>query len=41
MGAMKGMLTAKGLAALPAGECASDPAPRGAGCLDVRKLAGG
>jgi len=35
------MLTAKGLAALPAGEWASDPAPRGAGCLDVRKLAGG
>lgn len=27
MGAMKGMLTAKGLAALPAGEWASDPAP--------------
>lgn len=41
MGAMKGMLTAKGLAALPVGEWASDPAPRGAGCLDVRKLAGG
>ncbi|WP_414495578.1 hypothetical protein [Stenotrophomonas maltophilia] len=41
MGASKGMLTAKGLAALPAGEWASDPAPRGAGCLDVRKLAGG
>ncbi|MBH1391854.1 hypothetical protein I5U25_02835 [Stenotrophomonas maltophilia] len=38
---MKGMLTAKGLAALPVGEWASDPAPRGAGCLDVRKLAGG
>ncbi|HEL4148282.1 TPA: hypothetical protein UM348_000981 [Stenotrophomonas maltophilia] len=35
------MLTAKGLAALPVGEWASDPAPRGAGCLDVRKLAGG
>lgn len=41
MGASKGMLTAKGLAALPTGEWASDPAPRGAGCLDVRKLAGG
>lgn len=41
MGAMKGMLTAKGLAALPVGEWASDPAPRGAGCLDVRKLTGG
>ena len=41
MGAMKGMLTAKGLAALPVGEWASDPAPRGTGCLDVRKLAGG
>jgi len=41
MGASKGMLTAKGLAALPVGEWASDPAPRGAGCLDVRKLAGG
>lgn len=41
MGASKGMLTAKGLAALPAGEWASDPAPRGAGCLDVRKLTGG
>ncbi|MBH1555316.1 hypothetical protein I5U12_14160, partial [Stenotrophomonas maltophilia] len=38
---MKGMLTAKGLAALPVGEWASDPAPRGTGCLDVRKLAGG
>ncbi|ELC7363932.1 hypothetical protein ACJ6WJ_04385 [Stenotrophomonas maltophilia] len=35
------MLTTKGLAALPVGEWASDPAPRGAGCLDVRKLAGG
>ncbi|MBA0284484.1 integrase [Stenotrophomonas maltophilia] len=35
------MLTAKGLAALPVGEWASDPAPRGAGCLDVRKLTGG
>ncbi|HDS1222100.1 TPA: hypothetical protein QEF96_000770 [Stenotrophomonas maltophilia] len=41
MGASKGMLTTKGLAALPVGEWASDPAPRGAGCLDVRKLAGG
>lgn len=41
MGAMKGMLTAKGLTALPVGEWASDPAPRGAGCLDVRKLTGG
>ncbi len=41
MGTMKGMLTAKALAALPAGEWASDPAPRGVGCLDVRKLAGG
>ncbi len=41
MGSMKGMLTAKGLAALPVGEWASDPAPRGTGCLDVRKLAGG
>ena len=41
MGASKGRLTTKGLAALPVGEWASDPAPRGAGCLDVRKLAGG
>lgn len=41
MGAVKGMLTAKGLAALPVGEWASDPSSRGAGCLDVRKLAGG
>lgn len=41
MGTSKGMLTAKGLAALPAGEWAADPAPRGAGCLEVRKLAGG
>lgn len=41
MGATMGMLTAKGLAALPVGEWASYPAPRGAGCLDVHKLAGG
>ncbi len=41
MGASKGMLTAKGLAALPVGEWASDPAPRGAGFLPARQPTGG
>lgn len=34
-------LTAQGVAALKVGESASDPAPRGAGRLQVRRLAGG
>lgn len=41
MGAMKGMLGENGLAALPIGQRASDPASRGVGRPDVRKLAGG
>ena len=41
MGAMKGMLGENGLATLPIGQRASDPASHGVGCPDVRKLAGG
>lgn len=41
MGAIKGMLGENGLAALPIGQRASDPASRGVGRPNVRKLAGG
>lgn len=41
MGAMKGMLGENGLATLPIGQRASDPASCGVGRPNVRKLAGG
>lgn len=40
-GTKRGLLTARGIAAMKAGEWAADPAARGAGRLQVRKLASG
>jgi len=40
MATKTGVLTAKGIAAMAPGEWAADPAPRGAGRLQVRKLVG-